>query len=320
MQGGIPNPDEIISKCKGFQESRILLTSIELKIFTLIDSHLLTADEIAKKIDSHIEPLERLLNALVALGYLGKVKGKFYNSQHSVKYLNENSPEFIASLKHYSNMWKNWSELTSKIKKVDNSEDFSESFIAAMHYRAGKQADIIPHLLNLSEVKRIIDIGGGSGIFSMGILKYLPGAEAVLLDLPHIIPIAQKYIEQEGFSSKFSFIPGNYLIADFGSGYDLAILSAILHINSYEENEELIGKTYDSLNSGGQIVINEFIIDENGTEPLSAAIFSLNMLVGTDKGKTYKFSEINAWLENAHFKGIELKPTGFGTNLIVAYK
>lgn len=314
------SPQSIIETAKEFQKSRILLTAIELKIFTILGTHLMTAAEIAEELNYKTEPLERLMNALTALGFLRKTKGKFYNEKHSFKFLAESSDEFIHSLKHLVYIWEKWNNLTDKITDEPPENETTEAFINAMHYRARKQASVFPYLIDLKKVNRILDVGGGSGVFSMALMKAKPGIKATLLDLPNVIPIAKSIIEREGFSEYFQFIEESYHTANFGSGYNLIILSAVLHINSAEENKRIIEKCSNALNDGGEIAINEFILSENGTEPIDAAIFSINMLVATEKGRSYKFEEISSWLENSGFRNIQLKPAGNGRGVITAQK
>ena len=104
---------------------------------------------------------------------------------------------------------------------------------------------------------------------------------------------------------------------DFGKGYDLILLSAIVHINSFEENRKLIKKCAASLNEGGQIVINDFIMDEDRIKPVNGAMFALNMLVSTNDGDTYTKTEISQWLNEAGLFNIEMLKTSFNSDIII---
>ncbi len=325
---GIVTPDQIREIAYAFQESRVLLTAFELDIFSVLDGHMLTADEVAKKISADTRASERLMNALCGMGLLRKVKGKFYNTETASKYLVKGKPEFMGGLFHTNNLWDTWSYLTESVitgtsTKGDQNkkerENWVESFIAAMHYRGTKQAKLIAMMIDLKDVKKVLDVGGGSGAFSMGFVERKPEIHAVVFDLPHVIPITKKYVEQAGFSDKFSYVKGNYLKDDFGSGYDLILLSAIVHINSYEENKNLIKKCAGALNPKGIIVINDFVMSEDRTEPYQGALFALNMLVGTACGDTYTEAEMREWFASAGIKKVERKSTSFGTNLMVGY-
>lgn len=328
-QNNYLKPEEIRSLANSFQQSRILLTTVELDLFTVLDKHMLSSKEVAVKINADERATDRLMNALVALGFLRKVHGKFYNCENASNYLVKGKPEFMGGLYHSLGLWDTWSSLTESVKagtsvaerkSSSTGINWSEAFIAAMHYRGVKEAKIISLMLALSNVNRMLDIGGGSAAFSMEFIKQNPKMHTVVFDLPHIIPITKKYVDNEKLNDKIELMEGNYLTDNFGKDYDLIFLSAIVHINSFEENKMLIKKCYDSLNANGQIVIKDWIMNEERTEPAGGALFALNMLVGTEKGDTYTESEMKNWLLGAGIKKIERKDTSFGSSLMIGYK
>ena len=321
------NPASIRELASSFQMSRILLTAIELDIFTILDKHMLPSAEVAKRIEADERSTDRLMNALVALGFLRKVHGKYYNTEGASQFLVKGKPEFLGGLFHTNELWKRWSTLTQAVKKgksvydgKDAADDATESFIAAMHYRAVKEAKIISLMLDLNGVKKMLDIGGGSGAFSMQFIEKNQDMNAVVFDLPYVIPLTKKYVESFPLKERISYISGDYLENDFGNDYDLIFLSAIVHINSFDENKRLIKKCYDALNPGGQIIIKDWVMNDDRTSPASGAYFALNMLVGTRSGDTYTESEMKDWLLSAGIKKIEKKPTSFGSSLIIGWK
>jgi 2-polyprenyl-3-methyl-5-hydroxy-6-metoxy-1,4-benzoquinol methylase len=312
-----------------FQESRILLTAFELNIFTILDKHIMSSEEMSGKINADNRATNRLMNALCGMGLLKKVKGKFYNSDLSSKYLVEGKPEFMGNLYHTNHLWNTWSHLTGSVKKGNSflgdqnkkeKEEWVDSFIAAMHYRGVKQAKLLAMMFDLSGIKKMLDVGGGSAAFSMELVKRNLSIKAVVLDLPHVIPLTKTYVEEEKLKDNFDFIEGNYLVKDFGSGYDLILLSAIVHINSYDQNKMLVRKCAEALNSNGMIIINDFVMNNERTQPYHGAVFSLNMLVGTSNGDTYTEEEMKEWLSAAGFSKIERKKTSFASDLIVGIK
>ena len=325
----IKSAEDIRELANAFRESRALLTAIELKIFSVIDKHLLTSDEVAKKINADSRAVDRLMNALCEMGFLKKVHGKFYNSDLSSKYLVESKPDFMGNLYHTNNLWNSWSNLTESVikgtsvisnKNKSEKDDWVESFISAMHYRGVNQGKILAMMIDLTNVKTMLDVGGGSAAFAIEIIKKNPAINAIVLDLPNVIPLTKRYISESGLIDKFNFIEGDYLTKDFEGSYDLILLSAIVHINNYEQNKMLIKKCADSLNKNGMIVINDFIMNDDRTKPYHGTLFSLNMLVGTANGDTYTEKEIREWFESADLSNIERKNTSFGSDLMIAFK
>lgn len=325
----INSAEDIRELANSFRESRVLLTAIELKIFTVLSTHMMTSDEVAKKINADLRAANRLMNALCAMGILKKIHGKFYNSDLSSKYLVEGKPDFMGNLYHTNNLWDNWSHLTESVikgsslvssKNKTEKDDWVKYFIGAMHYRGVIQGKILAMMIDLSNVKKMLDVGGGSAAFAIEIVKRNPAIVASVLDLPYVIPLTKRYVSEAGLAEKFNFIEGNYLTKEFDDNYDLILLSAIVHINNYEQNKMLIKKCSDALNKNGMIVINDFIMDEDRTKPFHGALFSLNMLVGTANGDTFTEGEIKEWLESAGLSKIERKNTSFGSDLMIAVK
>ena len=299
-----------------------------MDIFSILGEEKKTSAEVAEKTNCDIRATDRLMNALAAIGFIHKSNGLFSNSESALKFLSKNSPGYLNGLMHSVNLWQSWSTLTDCVKKGKRTLNKSEfekdhktasAFIAAMHERGTLQAQKVISLINLESVNSIIDIGGGSGAYSFAFLKAKPGIKATIFDLPEIIKITNDYIIKEGLQKKVGLISGNYLYDDLGTGYDLAFLSAIIHINSYEQNKILVNKCFKSINPGGYIVIQDHIMSSERTNPPEGAIFSLNMLVGTEFGDTYTAEEIESWLGDAGFINPKITPT-YMNSMIIAKK
>ncbi len=322
----ITGPDQIIEMVSAFQKSRIILTAFELDIFTVIGGGRMTCEETAGAIGADRRATDRLLNALCALGFLRKEKGRFMNTDLSRRYLVKGSEDYLSRIGHSLNVYRTWATLTEAVKKgtsVTRKEydQFSlVNFIEAMHYRAGKTAERLVSHLDLSTVNRLLDVGGGSGVYSMAFVKAKPGLQAVVFDLPRVTELTRKYIAESGLSASISTMDGDYNTDEFGSGYDLVFMSAIVHINSYDENVALAAKAYRSLNPGGIIVIQDHIMEDDRTAPARGALFALNMLVNTQKGDTYTEQEMRQWLEKAGCADIRRIPTGMENDLMTGMR
>ena len=307
------NPAELREIVVAFQKSRILLTAYELDIFTFIGKKSFTSEIISERLRLNKNATERLLNALVSLELLQKKNESYSNSDDSFMFLSKGSPDYMDGLMHSNHLWNTWSHLTEVVKtgKVahayeinDRGEEWLEAFIHAMHYRGKKQAPAQISGIDLQNVESVLDVGGGSGCFCMEFLNRKPGLKATIFDLPNVIPISRKIVEKEGYTNRILHHPGDYTSDELPGGFDLIFLSAIIHSNSYETNQNLVKKCYHSLNAGGKIVIQDFIMNDAKTEPLHGAIFSINMLVGVEGGDCYSENEVSTWMENAGFSDI----------------
>ena len=326
----INSPGEFMDMVNAFRISRIILSAHELNIFTLLKDGPSTSSNIAKITGANERATDRLMNALVPIGLLKKTGSQFSNTDFSTRFLIKGQPTFLGGLDHVVHLWKTWSSLTEAIKAGTSvsmkqpisgrDESWLESFIAAMHSRAGNQAKEIAAVLDLSQTKSMLDIGGGSGAFTFEFMRENPKITGTVFDLPNVIPITKQYIAREGFESSVSTISGDYLKDDFGVDYDLVLLSAIIHINSPEENKMLFKKCAEAMNPEGQIVILDHVMSDDRTSPAGGAFFALNMIVGTEKGDTYTESEIKAWLQNAGFKYIRRRDTPQGSSMMIGIK
>jgi SAM-dependent methyltransferase len=194
--------------------------------------------------------------------------------------------------------------------------DWLEAFIAAMHMRAIRQAPAIVRLINLKGVKRVLDVGGGSGVFSMAFVRARKGITAVIFDLANVTRLTKAYIDAENLDNLISVVGGDYTVDPLVSGFDLVFMSAVIHSNSSEINRQLFRKAFEALNPEGRLVVLDYIMNGDRISPAVGAYFSLNMLVGTREGDSYMESEVRGWMEDAGFKNISKTKTPFGTDLM----
>ncbi len=322
-------PDDLMQTIQAFRPSRIILTAIELDIFSAIGNGA-TFEEVASKLALDARAAEMLLNALTSLELLEKKNGVFLNGSTASRFLAEGGrDDSRASLMHTANLWERWSTLTSCVRRgisvtyqeqAERPSQYTEAFIAAMHKNALFRAPTVIKALNLEKIKRVLDVGGGSGAYSMAFVRANSGIWADVFDLPNVVPIARRYISEAGLSDHIDTRTGDMRTDELGNGYDLALLSAICHMNSPEENKNLLAKCYRALNSDGQIVIQDFIMNSDKTVPQSGALFAINMLVGTKGGSTYSEAEYARWLTEAGFSDVRKVPLPGPTALMVGVR
>jgi SAM-dependent methyltransferase len=323
------SPDTIANLASGYQRSRILLTAYELGIFTALGDEEKTSREVARLVKADLRGTDRLMNALCALGLLDKNEELFSNRPLAARFLVEGKPEYMTNLMHANNQWRRWSTLTEAVRcgtsvspasDKGKSEDWPNSYISAMHWRGALIASEFASKIDLSGVSRMLDVGGGSGIYAMAVVKAKPDMEAVVFDLPGVIPLTRRFIEEAGLSGRMKTVEGDFEKDDFGSGFDLVLFSAILHMNPPLINKELLDKARRALNPGGLVVICDFILDEDRTSPAKGAVFALNMLVSTEAGDSYTEGELREWMEASGFGNIERKDLTSGHNLLMGRK
>lgn len=307
-------PDEITVPLRAFMESRVLLTALELDVFTAVGAGA-TAAAVASSSGTDAGATGRLLDALASLGFLEKREGVFTNAPLAARFLARGSRDDARdALKHNLSLWRRWSTLTEAVRAghavgvtemADRGDDWTVPFIAAMHRGAAERAPLVVRTVGTEGVARMLDVGGGSGAYSIAFARARETLRAEILDLPAVLPIAEGHIAEAGLAGRVSTRVGDLRTDDLGSGYDLVLLSSICHMLGPEENRGLLTRAARALAPGGRVVVSDFVLDEDGTAPRQAVLFSLNMLVGTPSGRSYRESEYRAWLEEAGLVGIE---------------
>ena len=302
--------EQFLETVRAFQESRAILTAVELNVFTAVAAGS-TAGDVAGRIGGDPRATEMLLNALVACGLLDKRGEVFSNTPFAARFLDDGSPASVRmATMHSVGLWTRWSTLTECVRAGtsiahreigDRGEEWTEAFIAAMHRNASDRAPQVVHTIGVEGVRRVLDVGGGSGAYSIAFAQALPEIEAVVFDLPRVARIAERHIRAAGLEGRVSTRAGDFLADDLGEGFDLVYVSAICHMLDPEGNRALIGKCYGALVPGGRLVIQDFLLEADKTMPKTAALFSLNMLVGTRAGASYSVDEYAEWMREAGF-------------------
>jgi (2Fe-2S) ferredoxin len=305
-------PDELNAQIRGFQESRVILSALELDVFTAVGERA-SAAEVAGRLDTDPRSTEMLLNALAAMGLLLKQAHWFRNSPVAARYFSTASPDCArTALLHTVNLWKNWSTLTEAVRAGtsvmnrevgERGESWIQTFIAAMHRNASERAGAVVRAVGAVE-GRMLDVGGGSGAYSIAFAQANPQLEADILDLPEVAPIAQGHIHDAGLDGRVRVRCGDLRRSSLGEGYSLVFVSAICHMLSPDENRDLLERCFAALTPHGRIVVQDFILEPEKTSPKSAALFALNMLTGTRAGSSYSEPEYAAWLNAAGFRAI----------------
>jgi (2Fe-2S) ferredoxin/SAM-dependent methyltransferase len=322
-------PDDLADAIRGFMPSRILLTALELDVFTAVARAPApaTASAVARALGTDARATGTLLDALAALGLLAKEDGAYRNAPAAARFLVEGAKDDgRAALRHNSSLWGTWSNLTEVVRSgrparhVDMGErtdSWTTPFIAAMHRNAALRAPAVVEAVGAEGLRRLLDIGGGSGAYSIAFAGANPGLEAEVFDLATVVPIASRHIADAGLADRVRTRVGDLRRDDFGSGYDLALLSAICHMLGPEENRDLIRRAFGALAPGGRLVIQDHVMSDDKTAPRAGALFAVNMLVGTPSGATYSAGEYARWLDEAGFTEIRHLPLRAPTDLMV---
>ncbi|MDA8326646.1 MAG: methyltransferase [Nitrospiraceae bacterium] len=301
---------------RAFWTARPLITANNLGVFEHLKTPA-TARQVASRIKTDARATAVLLDAVAALGLLGKKGCRYVNNETARTFLVRSSPYYQGDIiRHADSLWKSWSLLDDVVRTgapAPRQKLDLEPFIMGMHNLALLKAGPVLEAAGLEGARSALDLGGGPGTYTIEMRKR--GVDAVtVFDRPDALKIAKKNLRRHGITG-VRFLAGDFLLDDIGRGYDFALMSNILHSNSDDGCLALLKKVKAALNKKGRAVIHEFYLEESKAAPLPSALFSVNMLVGTQGGRCYTYSEYRSFLRRAGFGGV--KKTLLGDTIVV---
>ena len=299
-------PERLDQMIRGYMPSRCILTALELDIFTAVGGGA-NAEQVSTRIHANARATGMLLNALAALGLLSKSGDDYRNTPDSSRFFVQGAKDNHRNgLLHLANIWHRWSTLTEAVRRGarilvdrDTSPEPARDYIASMHHHAKNRAPFVVKALGGAGVRRILDLGGGSGAYSIAFAKAAPDVKCEILDLPEVVPLTAEYVSRAGVSAQVSIRTGDMLRDHFGSGYDIIMLNAVCHMFSEEQNRDIFRRARQALAPNGRLAVQDFILNPDKAGPRHAVLFSLNMLVGTGAGATYTEAEYASWMRAA---------------------
>jgi len=309
-------PERIMQFAWGYVPPLLLEAAIRHRIFDLLDGGPKTVSEIQQETGASERGLSAVMNALVGLNFLAKDKqGYFSLTPESATFLVSTKPSFQGGmLRHGSAQlipkWLHLNEIVmtgapaAAVNKEESGGDFFQQFVNDIFPLSYPAAQVLSRHYNANGAApavRVLDLAAGSGVWGIAMAQGSEKVSVTAVDWPEVIPVTRKTVARFGLADRFSFVEGDLLQADFGSGHNLATLGHILHSEGSERSQALLKKTFQALAPGGTISIAEFLVNADRTGPLNALFFAVNMLVNTDSGDTYSFEEISSWLKAAGF-------------------
>jgi SAM-dependent methyltransferase len=255
-----------------------------------------------------------VLDALAAMDLLSKAGGRYRTSPEAAALSSDAPDTVLPMLLHSAALWHRWSELTRKVGGTplpDRApEEALRAFIGAMHVVASPLADRVVAAAGVGKARRLLDVGGGPGTYTMAFLRAEPVLSATLFDRPQVVQIARHHLTRAGLAGRVTLAAGDFDLDELPGGHDLAWLSAIIHQNDSTANDALYGRILRALVPGGRLVLRDHVMEPGRTRPRAGALFAVNMLVGTAGGGTYTFEEIAAGLARAGFERVRLIAAG----------
>jgi ubiquinone/menaquinone biosynthesis C-methylase UbiE len=264
-----------------------------------------------------------LSDYLVIMGFLTKRDNQYSLTPDSDMFLNRNSPAYLGSITEFmlSPMLKDaFNDLTATVRKGGTimKEDgtitpdhpvwvqFARGMAPLMALPAQLMAKLVDE--DRSRPLKILDIAAGHGLFGIAFAQQNQQAEIVAIDWPNVLEVARENAQKAGIEDRYTTLAGNAFEVNFGSNYDIILLTNFLHHVDTATCETLLKKIHTALVDDGRVVTLEFVPNEDRVSPPIPAGFALTMLATTPSGDAYTFSELERMFTNSGFSRSELYP------------
>jgi len=328
-------PERIMQFAFGYAPPLMLAAAIRHRVFDVLDSGPKTLEQVGQETGASLRGLRGIMNALVSLGFLAKDgDGRYALTPESAAFLVSGTPAFLGGLLQHTTAqilpaWMQMNEVVRTglpslpVNREEGGSEFFEAFVEAlfpMSYPGARALGDALGLANTTQSVRVLDVAAGSGVWGIGLAQKSPNVRVTALDWPGVVRITKRVAARMGVADRFDYIEGDLMVCDFGQGYHVVTLGHILHSEGIERSRALLTKVFAALAPGGTIAIAEMLANEERTGPPHAMIFAVNMLVATEQGDTYSFSEISGWLREAGFQESRMLEAPGPSPLILATK
>ncbi len=336
------NPSKIMQVGLGFWPSKILLSAVNMGLFTLLSKEQLSAQHIKEHLGLHQRSLYDFLDALVALNFLKreglKESAIYSNTDETDLFLDKNKPSYVGGMLELANnrLYNYWNTLEDGLKTgipqnelkhggntifqdVYGDQEKLREFLKAMEGLQIANFRVFSQKFDFSGYNKLCDIGGSSGQLALQIAKDNPHMSCVTFDLPPLEPIAKEHIIAKGLEQRVSVVSGDFFKNDFPKA-DVITMGNILHNWGLDDKKLLIKKAYDALSPGGSLVVIENIIDDERRTNAFGLMMSLQMLMETPEGFDFTASDFNTWTRDIGFTNTFVMPLTGATSAVIALK
>ncbi len=341
-QGGLGNPSKIFETGVAFWSSKVLLTAVELGVFTTLGNRAMTGEALRQVLKLHPRGIFDFLDTLVSLGFLERdgdgVLGRYRNTPDTAQFLDKNQPGYVGGMLEMLNarLFGYWNDLGPALRtgkpqneiKHTGSSLFAalyadpaglEQFMSAMHGISRPNFQAFAEKFDFSRYQTLCDVGGATGLLSTLVAKQHPHLKCLSFDLPQVQPIADRHIAEAALASRITTVAGDFL-KDPLPRADVITMGMILHDWNLETKKHLVRRAYDALPPGGAFIAIENLIDDARRENTFGLLMSLNMLIEFGDAFDFTGADFRGWCREAGFRRFEVLHLAGPCSAAIAYK
>jgi 2-polyprenyl-3-methyl-5-hydroxy-6-metoxy-1,4-benzoquinol methylase len=330
------SPGLFFDTINAYQQTAAVKAALDLDLFTVIAEGKDSAEEIAERCEASERGIRILCDYLTVLGFLVKQDNRYSLTPDSAFFLDRRSPNFIGGITEFllsPMLTDGFKDLAPAVRKGGTvmSEEGTVSaenpvwvqFARAMASLQAMPAQLLAKLIigDSNPKLKVLDIAAGHGMFGITMARQNPNAEIAALDWPNVLEVAKENAEKAGVIDRYHLLAGSAFDLDYGSDYDLVLITNFLHHFDRQTCEKFLSKVHGALAEGGRAVTLDFVPNEDRVTPPEAAKFSLVMLGSTPQGDAYTFRELEQMFANAGFSRSELHELPPSINqVVISYK
>ena len=329
-----PSPELFFNTVGAYQRTAALKAAIELNLFTAIDDGAQTVSAIAAACKASERGTRILCDYLTIVGFLTKAGGTYQLTSDSSVFLTTRSPAYLGGTMAFlgsAEIVRHFDDLATTVRRgtlpkeesnVADENPIWQEFARAMVPMMMPSAQAIAEILGVASAGpiRVLDIAAGHGMFGIVIAQRNAQAEIVAVDWAGVLEVATEHATKMGVAARHKALPGDAFKIDWGTGYDIVLMTNFLHHFDTPTCTALLKRAASSLKPGGRVAILEFVPNDDRVSPLMSASFAMQMLGGTPSGDAYTFSELNAMLEAAGFATATSHPLQGPETVVVGTK
>ena len=310
----------------GFMAAKHLFAANELGIFEALADAPATIDALADRTGLARRSARISADAMVALGLLEREGDTYRNGAAAAAFLTGTTP---ADLRPFLRFWDkisytSWIGLADalatgpKTEVFDLDDELQEVVSKGIDAVLAGPANALPQAFDFAAHRRLLDIGGGTGSWSIAIAQRFPTLEATVLDLPVVVPMAHARIAASGVASRVTAEVGEAMSGELPTGYDVFLMANLIHYWNPKDNHELLARVRRAAAPGSHLLLADFWTNATHTEPLHAALMAGEFAAHVRDGDVYSVDEVRAWLSETGWRFVEHALLAGPQSLIVA--
>ena len=317
--------ERIETMTAGYRNSCILIAALKAGIFEALGDGRRTPAEVAADRNLDTRAVDVVMCALAAAEIMIKEDGDLFTIDPGARpFLLAGGPETMVSIiGHNRSMLGSWVQLEEVMRtgnpapRQERTPEEMEDFIRGMENVSRRSSEEVASKIDFSDARRLLDLGGGPGTAALTFARANPALKCVVFDLEGPEGIAAEQIRRADLTERVTTQAGDFLTDDIGKGFDIVYISNIIHMLSPDQTLALLEKSAGALVAGGRVMVKDFFLEDSRVEPPWTAQFSVNMLVNTEGGKSYTFTEMKDLLAKAGFDDLETVEIARNSRVIV---